>query len=176
MSNEPQKLSKEEYFDQNKMTFTGMNGGDYLDKDTFLAYAPQFESEIQRLKEDNERLKGLIIKAVQYGFGYALNSQNDGKAVPTGNILQWLQSQQLEQSNVPRWVKAEELEKLLLSLLEEYNLEYRTWDGDADYEWTKESAKEISKSIIKWLEEPKEELPKPLPTPEERDTRQKAKP
>ena len=28
--------------------------------------------------------------AVQYGFWYATESQNDGKSVPQGNIEQWL--------------------------------------------------------------------------------------
>ncbi len=31
-----------------------------------------------------------IIDSVNYGFKYALESQNDGKEVPEGNILQWL--------------------------------------------------------------------------------------
>lgn len=31
-----------------------------------------------------------IIDAVQYGFDYRGNSQNDGKKVPLGNTLQWL--------------------------------------------------------------------------------------
>ena len=33
-----------------------------------------------------------IIDAVQYGFDYRVSSQNDGKSVPVGNILQWLMS------------------------------------------------------------------------------------
>ena len=33
-----------------------------------------------------------IIDAVQYGFDYRVNSQNDGKSVPLGNVLQWLMS------------------------------------------------------------------------------------
>lgn len=31
-----------------------------------------------------------IIGAVQYGFDYRYNSQNDGVKVPDGNTLQWL--------------------------------------------------------------------------------------
>lgn len=31
-----------------------------------------------------------ILAAAQYGFKYAIESQNDGKSVPNGNILQWL--------------------------------------------------------------------------------------
>jgi hypothetical protein len=31
-----------------------------------------------------------IIDAVQYGFDYRGESQNDGKKVPLGNTLQWL--------------------------------------------------------------------------------------
>lgn len=31
-----------------------------------------------------------IIDAVQYGFDYRGESQNDGKKVPAGNVLQWL--------------------------------------------------------------------------------------
>ena len=31
-----------------------------------------------------------IVDAVQYGFNYRVESQNDGKAVPLGNTLQWL--------------------------------------------------------------------------------------
>jgi hypothetical protein len=31
-----------------------------------------------------------IIDAVQYGFDYRENSQNDGVSVPIGNTLQWL--------------------------------------------------------------------------------------
>ena len=31
-----------------------------------------------------------IVDAVQYGFDYRVESQNDGKKVPTGNVLQWL--------------------------------------------------------------------------------------
>jgi hypothetical protein len=94
MSNEPQKLSKEDevadYIEKyrNDISMTSHRiARDILKKCSS-------ESELARLKEDNERLKGLIIEAVQYG--YALNSQNDGKTVPTGNILQRLQSQQLE--------------------------------------------------------------------------------
>lgn len=34
-----------------------------------------------------------IIKAVQYGFDYHKNSQNDNISVPIGNTLQWLMSQ-----------------------------------------------------------------------------------
>jgi hypothetical protein len=31
-----------------------------------------------------------IIAAAQYGFKYAIESQNDGKSVPVGNIMQWM--------------------------------------------------------------------------------------
>lgn len=31
-----------------------------------------------------------MLDAVQYGFKYASESQNDGKAVPKGNIEQWI--------------------------------------------------------------------------------------
>lgn len=31
-----------------------------------------------------------IIDAVQYGFDYRVESQNDGVSVPVGNTLQWL--------------------------------------------------------------------------------------
>ena len=31
-----------------------------------------------------------IIDAVQYGFNYKTESQNDGVAVPLGNVLQWV--------------------------------------------------------------------------------------
>lgn len=31
-----------------------------------------------------------VLDAVQYGFKYAIESQNDGESVPIGNILQWL--------------------------------------------------------------------------------------
>ncbi len=31
-----------------------------------------------------------IIDAVQYGFDYRIEAQNDGKSVPSGNVLQWL--------------------------------------------------------------------------------------
>jgi hypothetical protein len=34
-----------------------------------------------------------IIDAVQYGFEYRAESQNDGIKVPTGNVLQWLMYQ-----------------------------------------------------------------------------------
>ena len=31
-----------------------------------------------------------ILDAVQYGFDYRENSQNDGVKVPDGNVLQWV--------------------------------------------------------------------------------------
>ncbi len=31
-----------------------------------------------------------IMDAVQYGFNYRTESQNDGIKVPSGNVLQWL--------------------------------------------------------------------------------------
>ena len=31
-----------------------------------------------------------ILAAAQYGFKYAIESQNDGKSVPAGNVLQWI--------------------------------------------------------------------------------------
>lgn len=31
-----------------------------------------------------------VVKAAQYGFKYRGESQNDGKEVPVGNVLQWL--------------------------------------------------------------------------------------
>lgn len=34
-----------------------------------------------------------IIDAVQYGFEYRAESQNDGIKVPIGNVLQWLMYQ-----------------------------------------------------------------------------------
>jgi hypothetical protein len=34
-----------------------------------------------------------IIDAVQYGFEYRAETQNDGIKVPTGNVLQWLMYQ-----------------------------------------------------------------------------------
>ncbi len=33
-----------------------------------------------------------IMAAVQYGFDYRAESQNDGIKVPSGNVLQWLMS------------------------------------------------------------------------------------
>ena len=33
-----------------------------------------------------------IVDAVQYGFDYRAESQNNGKNVPLGNILQWMMS------------------------------------------------------------------------------------
>lgn len=32
----------------------------------------------------------LLTEAIHYGFQYALTSQNDGKAVPEGNVDQWM--------------------------------------------------------------------------------------
>ena len=31
-----------------------------------------------------------VVKAAQYGFTYRGESQNDGKEIPVGNVLQWL--------------------------------------------------------------------------------------
>lgn len=94
MSNEPQNISKDadEYiekywYEQSKEVKTKIHLA-------YRASATKYESELLKLKRENEKLKELIIDAVQYGFGYALNSQNDGKSVPTGNILQWLQYHQ----------------------------------------------------------------------------------
>lgn len=38
----------------------------------------------------NTDIHKLVVDAVQHGFWYAQNSQHDGKAVPLGNIEQWL--------------------------------------------------------------------------------------
>jgi len=45
-----------------------------------------------------------IIDAVQYGFDYRVSSQNDGKSVPVGNILQWLMSKK-ELLHIPKEFK-----------------------------------------------------------------------
>lgn len=51
-------------------------------------------SQIIELREENEKFKkerlDEIVSAVQYGFDYMKDSQNDGISVPAGNILQWL--------------------------------------------------------------------------------------
>lgn len=50
-----------------------------------------------------------ILAAAQYGFRYAFDSQNDGKEVPAGNVLQWFQwYQNGDKSNeVPPSIKTE---------------------------------------------------------------------
>ena len=45
-----------------------------------------------------------IIDAVQYGFDYRVESQNDGKKVPLGNTLQWLMAKK-DLVNVPEEFK-----------------------------------------------------------------------
>lgn len=45
-----------------------------------------------------------IVDAVQYGFDYRVNSQNDGKSVPLGNVLQWLMSKK-ELLHIPKEFK-----------------------------------------------------------------------
>ncbi len=39
---------------------------------------------------ENKYTEEDILAAAQYGFNYALTSQNDGKEIPKGNVLQWL--------------------------------------------------------------------------------------
>lgn len=55
------------------------------------------ESKVEYTLED-------IIDAVQYGFDYRVNSQNDGKSVPLGNVLQWLMSKK-ELLHIPKEFK-----------------------------------------------------------------------
>jgi hypothetical protein len=52
--------------------------------------AEQTNKEIKDMEDKVEYTLQDIIDAVQYGFDYRTESQNDGKKVPTGNVLQWL--------------------------------------------------------------------------------------
>lgn len=75
-----------------KETLGALDGGsgycqDLDEMETFvLSIYPEYENEHEDLTYTLED----IIDAVQYGFEYREESQNDGDKVPTGNILQWL--------------------------------------------------------------------------------------
>lgn len=58
----------------------------------YMAGRKDAEEEVELLKKGNKYSLEEIIDAVQYGFNYMKDSQNDGISVPVGNTLQWLMS------------------------------------------------------------------------------------
>lgn len=56
-------------------------------------YSRELEAELkarENIVESPEWTLDDIVQAAQYGFKYRGESQNDGKQVPVGNVLQWL--------------------------------------------------------------------------------------
>lgn len=50
----------------------------------------QIQLQVENEEPEIEYTLDDVIKAAQYGFTYRGESQNDGKEVPVGNVLQWL--------------------------------------------------------------------------------------
>lgn len=168
IAGEPQKLGPEDFIKE-KLSLLGTDM-DKLERikypmsaqtimDFVREYASQSESELIRLKEDNERLKEENERLQTILREIAETNEDLTKMVENlkkssikyqEEILQFQSRiQQLEQSNVPRWVKAEEILKELCQLKH-----YKDTVGkDAFYEKTQpelwKKANEFLNSLVK---------------------------
>lgn len=53
----------EDWFENNKRTFNGMNAGEFLDKADFLSFANELQSEYEHLKQVNKEMSEALDNA-----------------------------------------------------------------------------------------------------------------
>ena len=68
------------------------NNGTYLSFfiNSYGMVTPKAEKQLKAEGPKVEYTLDDVVKAAQYGFTYRGESQNDGKEIPVGNVLQWL--------------------------------------------------------------------------------------
>lgn len=71
----------EDYFQNNKRTFTGVNGGDYLDKEDFIHYANWQKEQLQPLLDSHAELLNIANEYFHHlsGLFYENKLNDNGK-------------------------------------------------------------------------------------------------